>query len=198
MSRAFILGLTGSIGMGKTTTANIFSEFGVPVWNADAVVHELYSSDKVAIEKISKLAPDATARGFVDRNLLQKALIERPELLKSIEAVIHPLVAADRAKFLKENAEKTLVVLDIPLIYEKNNEDLCDAILVVSVDENTQKERVLSREGMTAERFEYILSRQVPDAEKRKNADFVIETKSIDQTRRDVQKLLEEIRGSAK
>lgn len=192
---SFVLGLTGSIGMGKSTTAQMFSDAGIPVWDADAAVHYLYSKDKKAIAAIGDIAPTAVIDGIVSRNALKAEIKADEYLLQRIESIIHPLVAQNRAEFIETNSAANLIVLDIPLIHEKSNQDKFDAVLVVSVDAETQRQRVLARAGMTEEIFQLILSRQTPDAEKRKRADYVIETYSMDQTRKDVQTLIQKLAG---
>lgn len=171
-----ILGLTGSIGMGKSTTADFFRRAGVPVNDADAVVHDLYRSE--AVEPIGAAFPGSVVEGAVNRAELSRQLAQNPAKLKELEAIIHPLVRTREQAFLKAEREKQtpLVVLDIPLLFETGGEKRVDAIAVVSCDAETQRQRVLSRPGMTPEKFELILSRQMPDAEKRARADFIIET----------------------
>jgi dephospho-CoA kinase len=183
------LGLTGSIGMGKSTTAQMFRDQGVPVWDADAAVHRLYAEGGAGVGPVSALCPDAIVDGAVSRDRLKSAIAEDPTLLSRLEAVIHPLVAADRRDFLSRHAEAALVVLDIPLLFETGNTEV-DSILVVTTDARTQRSRVLARGGMTEEMFAHILSRQLPDAEKRARADHVIETKTLEQTRADVAQLI--------
>lgn len=171
-----VLGLTGSIGMGKSTTAEFFRRAGIPVNDADAVVHDLYR--KEAVPPIGAAFPGSVQDGSVDRAELSRQLAENPAKFKELEEIIHPLVRAREQAFLKAEREKQtpLVVLDIPLLYETGGEARVDAIAVVSCDAETQRRRVLSRPGMTPEKFELILSRQMPDAQKRARADFIIET----------------------
>ncbi|MEX3017305.1 dephospho-CoA kinase [Gymnodinialimonas hymeniacidonis] len=174
-----ILGLTGSIGMGKSTTAEMFRDRGIPVWDADATVHALYSPDGPAPALLEAEFPGSTLPdGHVDRAHLRKLIAEDATVLDRINAIIHPLVAESRAAFL-ENADG-LVVLDVPLLFETGLDQHCDKIAVVSVDAETQRERVLSRGTMTEADFEAILSRQTPDAEKRKRADYIIDTSAMD------------------
>lgn len=179
-SGPFILGLTGSIGMGKSATAQIFRGFGVPVWDADGVVHDLYTGDTPATRRIRELSPDSVTDQGVDRSILKQEIAKNPDLLKQIENVIHPLVARNRNDFLqKAAAEKmALVVVDIPLLLETGAEINCDAVLVVTASAEEQKRRVLARPNMTEENLEFILSRQMPDAEKRAAADYILETTS--------------------
>lgn len=192
---SYILGLTGSIGMGKSTTAQFFRDAGVPVWDADAAVHRIYAKGGAAVEPISKICPDATAIGKVDRDAL-KAWITRDETaLAQLEKIVHPLVAADRAEFIAANSDAPLIVLDIPLLFETGSAASMDGVLVVSVDAEEQRRRVLERATMTEEMFASILARQTPDAEKRARADFLIETYDLDSARSDVVKLIDKLTG---
>lgn len=172
----FILGLTGSVGMGKSVTAKMFAEEGVPVSDADAVVHRLYEGEAVA--PIEAAFPGSTAGGKVDRVKLGERVIGNAEAMRRLEAIVHPLVAEVRDAFLAE-AERSgapVAVLDIPLLYETGGERLCDAVVVVSAPPELQRERVLARPGMTEAKFAAILAKQMPDAEKRARADFVVDT----------------------
>jgi dephospho-CoA kinase len=187
---SFVLGLTGSIGMGKSTTSGFFRAAGVPVWDADAAVHRLYGAGGAAGPLFAKIFPDAVMDGSVDRAALKKWITRDPTALKKIETIVHPLVAQDRAVFLAENADAPLVVLDIPLLFETGAADQMDAVLVVSVDAKEQRRRVMERPGMTEQTFTTILARQVPDAEKRQRADYVIETYDISLTRLKVNALI--------
>lgn len=198
-SRPFRLGLTGSIGMGKSTTAAFFREAGVPVWDADAAVHDLYAPEGAALAPVSRLCPRAVGPQGVDRARLRAAIAEEPALLPRIEAAVHPLVAADRAAFVVRAAEAgvPLVVLDIPLLYETGAEQMLDAVLVVTAPASEQRRRVLARPGMTEARLEQILSRQMPDAEKRRRADHLIETRTPEQTRAAVHALIERLAPGA-
>ncbi|MBP7002411.1 dephospho-CoA kinase [Amaricoccus sp.] len=193
--RPFLLGLTGSIGMGKSTTAAAFAAEGVPVWDADAAVHRLYGPGGAGGAALAGLVPDAIASdGAVDRERLRAAVLAEPALLDAVEARIHPLVAADRAVFIAANAAAPLVVLDIPLLYETGAEAGLDAVLVVSAPAEAQRARVLARPGMSVEAFERILARQVPDAEKRRRADHMIEThEGVDAAREKVRDLVERL-----
>jgi len=176
--KPFILGLTGSIGMGKSATAQIFTNLGVPVWDADATVHDLYFGDTPATEGIRKLVPEAVTKQGVDRSILKQKISKTPELLKQIEAIVHPLVALNRQEFLQRATDNNtaLVVFDIPLLLENNNDNYCNAVMVVTTSAEEQKRRVLERPGMTEENFRFIQSRQVPDTDKRAAADYLLET----------------------
>lgn len=175
-ARPFILGLTGSIGMGKSTVAQMLRDMGVPVFDADAAVHELQGAGGALLPQIEAAFPGTTGPQGVDRPKLGAAVFGDKDKLARLEAIVHPAVAAMRADFLDENAAKPLVVFDIPLLYEKGGERGLGAVAVVSAPAETQRERVLARPGMTVEKFEQILSLQVPDAEKRRRADFVVDT----------------------
>jgi dephospho-CoA kinase len=171
-----ILGLTGSIGMGKSATAAAFRAEGVPTHDSDAAVHRLYEGPATAL--IEAAFPGTVLSGKVDRAALARCVLDDPAALKRLEAIVHPLVAADRDAFVTKAIEAgvPVVVLDIPLLFEIGAEDLCDAVVVVSAPEAVQKSRVLSREGMTEKKFEAILAKQVTDAEKRRRAHFLIDT----------------------
>lgn len=174
-----ILGLTGSIGMGKSTTASMFRDAGIPVWDADATVHKLYAPGGPAPKLLEKAFPGSVLPdGHVDRAHLRELIAVDPSVLDKINEIIHPLVAADRTAFLE--MQTGLVVLDVPLLFETSLDSQCNKIAVVSVDAETQKSRVLSRGTMTEDEFAAILSRQMPDAEKRARADYIIDTSSID------------------
>jgi len=192
-ARPFLLGLTGSIGMGKSTTAALFAEIGVPVWDADAAVHRLYAAGGAAVGAIAGLCPAAVRDGAVDRGALKAWIARDPDALSRIEAVVHPLVAADRAAFIAAHPEAPLLVLDIPLLYETGAEAALDAVLVVTAPPEIQRARVLARPGMSEAQFETIMAKQTPDAEKRARADHVIETRSLEQTRAEVQSLVEKL-----
>ena len=171
-----VLGLTGSIGMGKSTTAKMFVEAGIPVHDSDEAVHRLYRG--AAAPLVEAAFPGTVRDGKVDRSLLAGQVLGKPEALKRLEAIVHPLVRADAKAFLARNrAEQTpLVVLDIPLLYETGGRDRVDKVVVVTAPEAVQRQRVLARPGMTAEKFAAIVKSQVPDADKRAMADFIIDT----------------------
>lgn len=178
-----ILGLTGSIGMGKSTTTGFFRDAGIPVWDADATVHTLYAKGGAAVPAFEQLRPECVRDGAIDRGALRDWIAQDKTALKAIEQIVHPLVAENRQSFLTKHQAEPLVVLDIPLLFETGGDALCDATLVVSAPPEVQRERVLARPGMTEEHFETILAKQMPDAEKRARATYVIETLTIDQTR---------------
>jgi dephospho-CoA kinase len=173
-----LVGLTGSIGMGKTTTARLFADEGVPVYDADAAVHALYAKGGAAVATVEALFPGVVVDGAVDRAQLGERVLNDPAALKRLEAAVHPLAAAARAGFFEKAAadRAKVVVLDVPLLFETGGDAQMDAVVVVSAPAEVQRERVLARPGMTAEKFEAILARQMPDAEKRERADFVIDT----------------------
>ena len=192
----FRLGLTGSIGMGKSATARIFVGEGIPVWDADAAVHRLYARGGVAVDPVAALCPDALVDGAIDRAVLKHWISADPTAMARLERVVHPLVAADRKAFLAAT-ETDLVVLDIPLLFEKGSQAEMDATLLVTAPPDIQRKRVLSRPGMTEAQFADILSRQMPDREKRRLADHIIETLSEDAALHAVRALIAYIRGKA-
>ena len=190
----FRLGLTGSIGMGKSTTAAMFAEKGIPVWDADAAVHRLYAPGGAAVAPLAALCPDAAGPNGLDRSVLKEWIAEIPSALAQIEAVVHPLVAADRDRCAAETVSD-IAVFDIPLLFEKGTEAQMDATLLVTAPPALQRARVLARPGMTESQFRLILSRQMPDAEKRARATHIVETLSPDQTRAYVIALIAHIRS---
>ncbi len=194
MTRAFRLGLTGSIGMGKSTTAKMFADLGCVVWDADAAVHRIYAKGGAAVEPLARLRPDAVVDGAVSRDTLKSWIADDPTALKQIEAVVHPLVAADR-KAHAVATDADIAVYDIPLLYETGSEAWVDAVAVVSAPSDIQRDRVLARPGMSETQLETILSRQMPDAEKRARADFVIETLTLDGARQMVEDIVKKIRA---
>lgn len=190
----YVLGLTGSIGMGKSTTAQMFSSEGVPVWDADATVRMLYAKGGAAALIVAQKYPDAMDKGAVSREKLRHLIAQTPGVLDELQAIVHPLVAADRANFLSVTTSP-VVLLDIPLLFETGADTQCDGIVVVTVSPEEQKRRVLMRGEMTEADLDLILSRQIPDAEKRAKADWIIETVSVDAARQAVRSILAEIKG---
>jgi len=190
----FVLGLTGSLGMGKSTTARFFAEAGVPVHDADAVVHRLYEGEAVAA--IEAAFHGTTVAGKVDRSKLAAQVLGNPAALKRLEDIVHPLVQAAERQLLAEalaNGEK-IAVLDIPLLFETGGDRRVDAVVVVSAPPQVQQSRVLERPGMTLDKLESILARQMPDAEKRRRADFVVDTsQGFDAAREQVRAILERV-----
>ena len=171
-----ILGLTGSIGMGKSTTAKLFAEAGVPVYDADATVHQVYEGEAAPV--IEAAFPGTTVDGKVDRTRLSARVVHDPAAMKQLEALVHPMLRAHHQKFL-DDAERSgapVAVVDVPLLFETGGEKRVDAVVVVTTSPEIQRERILARDNMTAEKLEHILARQMPDAEKRKRADFIVDT----------------------
>jgi dephospho-CoA kinase len=189
-----IIGLTGSIGMGKSTTMQLFAEQGVPVYDADAAVHAVYSGEAVPV--VEAAFPGTTADGKVDRQKLSARVLGNPEALKKLEQIVHPMLGAHRLKFLAdaEKAAAPIVVMDVPLLFETGGEKRVDAVVVVSAPTDIQRTRVLARENMTQEKLDAILARQTPDAEKRKRADFVVDTSAgLDPVRARIGDILAEV-----
>ena len=173
--RHFRIGLTGSIGMGKSTVLAFFAAQGLPTWDADAAVARLYAPGAVGSDAIKDIAPECVSEAGVDRACLSRKISEDPGFLKDLEDVIHPLVAADRQAF-SASVDAWAAVYDIPLLFETNAQDQYDAVVVVSASSDVQKSRVLARPGMTEQKLDLILARQLPDSEKRARADVVIDT----------------------
>ena len=196
MTRPFLLGLTGSIGMGKSTTSQMFRDEGIPVWDADSTVHQLYSQGGAAVAPIRDICPEVIVANAVDRTKLKARIAQDPATLRQIESIVHPLVAKDRAQFIDRAAKQKsdLIVLDIPLLFETGADKIMDATLVVTAPADVQRARVLAREGMSEAQFDLILSRQMPDAEKRARATFVIETVTLEAARIAVRKVIKAIR----
>jgi len=174
--KPLLIGLTGSIGMGKSETAKLFARLGIPVYDSDAAVHRLYEAGGAAVAKIDEAFPGTVKDGRVDRAALAKAVGGNEEAFRRLEAIVHPLVAAEQRRFMEDVAGAEMVVQDIPLLFETGGHSRMDAVVVVSAPEALQRRRVLTREGMTPEKLDHILSRQMPDAEKRAKAHFVVET----------------------
>ena len=189
----FKLGLTGSIGMGKSTTAQMFAELGIPVWDADAEVHKLYSVGGAAVTAIQKLFPEAIENGAVSR-LALKGLIQTDEnTLVKLERIVHPLVAGGRQRFI-DQSNSDIVLLDIPLLFETNGDKNMDAIVCVDIDPETQRDRVLKRGTMTEQQFEQILIKQLPNEVKCNQSDFVVRTDNFDHAKEQVSHIIELIR----
>ena len=194
MTLPLIVGLTGSIGMGKSTVAAMFADEGVPVFDADAEVHRLQGPDGALLPAIEAAFPGSTGQEGVKRAELGAMVFDDPAALARLEAIVHPAVAEARAAFMAQHGDAPLIVFDIPLLFEKGGHEAVDRIVVVSAPAEVQRERVLARPGMTAEKFAHILGLQVPDAEKRARADHVIDTgTTLDATRAAVAKLVREL-----
>jgi dephospho-CoA kinase len=189
-----ILGLTGSIGMGKSTTARLFAEAGVPVYDADAAVHKIYEGE--AAPAIEAAFPGTTVNGKVDRNRLSAQVVHDSAAIKQLEQIVHPMLRASRQQFLEE-AERSgagVAVVDVPLLFETGGERNVDAVVVVTTSPELQRERILARDNMTGEKLDAILARQLPDAEKRKRADFVVDTSNgLDPVRAQIRDILREV-----
>ncbi|OBY25904.1 dephospho-CoA kinase [Leisingera sp. JC1] len=190
----FSLGLTGSIGMGKSTTAQLFAAQGCAVWDADAAVHRLYGKGGAAVKPMQAAFPEAVEKGEVSRAVLKRIIGSEPEALTRIEAIVHPLVAQDRAAF-RAAAQTDILVFDIPLLFETGGNAEMDAVACVTVDAQTQQERVLARGSMTVEQFRHILQKQMPIEEKMARADYVIETDTLDHAAAQVAEILSDIRS---
>ena len=188
-----VLGLTGSIGMGKSTTATLFAEAGVPVYDADATVHMLYEGE--AVPAIEAAFPGTTVDGKVDRNMLSARVVHDPAAIKRLEQIVHPMLGASRQKFL-DDAERSgapVAVVDVPLLFETGGEKRVDAVVVVTTTPELQHQRILARDNMTSEKLDAILARQLPDAEKRRRADFVVDTSDgLDAVRLRIRDILNE------
>jgi dephospho-CoA kinase len=187
-----ILGLTGSIGMGKSTTAKLFAEAGVPVYDADAAVHSLYEGE--AAPSIEAAFPGTTADGKVDRNRLSARVVHDPAAIRQLEQIVHPMLGASRQKFLHdaEQSGAPVAVMDVPLLFETGGEKRVDAVVVVTTSPEIQRQRILARDNMTGDKLDAILARQLPDAEKRKRADFVVDTShGLDPVRAQIRDILD-------
>ena len=190
---SFHLGLTGSIGMGKSTTAQMFVDAGCALWDADAAVHRLYSVGGAAVGPIQRVFPEAVVDGAVKRDKLREVISQNPEALHRIETIVHPLVADDRADF-RANAQADILVFDIPLLFETGGDVAMDAVVVVSVSAELQENRVMGRDTMTRDQFLQIREKQMPDAEKRARADYVIVTDTLDHACQQVHDIVASIR----
>jgi dephospho-CoA kinase len=189
----FLLGLTGSIGMGKSTTAGLFAQAGCEIWDADAAVHRLYAQGGAAIAPMQQAFPAAVIDGTVSRDALKQILAADPGLFSQLEAIVHPLLAADRKAF-RDGAKSDILVFDIPLLFETGGEAAMDAVACVRVDAKTQRDRVMQRGTMTEAQFEQILAKQMPIDEKCARADFVIETDTPEHALAQVEAVVQHIR----
>ena len=197
MTQPRIIGLTGSIGMGKSTVAAMFERAGVPVFDADAEVRAMQGPEGELLPAIEAAFPGSTGPEGVDRDALGKLVFADKDKLAALEAIVHPAVGAKRAQFLADNADAPLIVFDIPLLFERGGHEAVDTVVVVSAPHEVQRERVLARPGMTPEKFEHILGLQTPDAEKRERADHVIDTGTpLAETEEQVRALIEELKRS--
>jgi len=190
----FVLGLTGSIGMGKSTTAQLFAECGVPVYDADATVHRLYASE--AVEAIEQAFPGSTGEQGVDRTKLSAQVVGNKDAMRQLESIVHPMLRAHETEFLNaaEKSGAPVAVLDIPLLFETGADSRVDAVVVVSAPHSVQRERILARPGMTADKLEAIMARQMPDADKRARADFVVDTSAgLDSAREQIRHVLAKV-----
>ncbi len=193
-----LIGLTGSIGMGKSETAKMFAAEGVPVYDADAEVHKLYAPGGAAVAPLEEAFPGVVVDGAVDRTLLSKEVIGNPEALKKLESIVHPLVGQANRNFLEKAAKDgaEMVLLDIPLLFETGGRERVDVIVVVSAPYELQRERVLARPEMTEEKFEEIFAKQVSDADKRAGADYIVESdKGLDHARAQVRDIIADLKG---
>lgn len=193
-----VIGLTGSIGMGKTTAGAMFADRAIPVISADEIVHQLYAGR--AAGAIETAFPGTVIDGVVDRDRLSKAVLNDERAFRRLESIVHPLVAEEREAFVEKQraAGQKIVVLDIPLLFEGNAQEIVDRVVVVSCGEDLQRQRVMKRPGMTEEKFRAILARQMPDAQKRARADYVVDTSgTFEQTRRQIDKIIDELNANS-
>lgn len=191
---SFLLGLTGSIGMGKSTTAGFFKDAGCDVWDADAAVHRLYAKQGAAVAPLSNLFPKALIEGAISRQVLKHELQKNPDLIEQLEAIVHPLVTQDRQTFI-DSAQSDILVFDIPLLFETGADAHMNAVICVTIDEEEQKKRVLEREMMSEKMFEQVKSRQWSNSQKCEKADFVILTDTLDHVRAQVDNILANLRA---
>lgn len=191
------IGLTGSIGMGKTETGKIFSELGFPVYNADDAVHKLYGPGQKGSEKIKEIFPNSiNPDGSVNREILSAEVLGNVDKIRALESIIHPLVGEDREIFFKKNSDSPAIILDIPLLFETGGEKFVDLVIVVDAPQDIQEERVLSRPNMTKEKFEKIIAEQIPNDVKKKKADFIVDTSiSIEDARIQVENIIRKIKN---
>ena len=191
---SFLLGLTGSIGMGKSTTAGFFKDAGCDVWDADAAVHRLYAKQGAAVAPLSNLFPKALIEGAISRQMLKHELQKNPDLIGQLEAIVHPLVAQDRQTFIN-SAQSDILVFDIPLLFETGADAHMNAVICVTIDEEEQKKRVLERGTMNEEMFEQVKSRQWSNSQKCEKADFVILTDTLEHVHAQVESILAKLRA---
>ena len=191
---SFLLGLTGSIGMGKSTTAGFFKDAGCDVWNADAAVHLLYAKQGAAVAPLSNLFPKTLIEGAISRQVLKQELQKNPDLIGQLEAIVHPLVAQDRQKFI-DSAQSDILVFDIPLLFETGADVHMNAVICVTIDEKEQKKRVLERRTMNEEMFEQVKSRQWSNSQKCEKADFVILTDTLEHVHAQVENILAKLKA---
>ena len=191
------IGLTGSIGMGKTETGKIFSELGFPVYNADDAVHKLYGPGQKGSERIKKIFPNSiNPDGSVNRESLSAEVLGDVDKIRALESIIHPLVGEDREIFFKKNSDSPAIILDIPLLFETGGEKFVDLVIVVDAPQDIQEERVLSRPNMTKEKFEKIIAEQIPNDVKKKKADFIVDTSiSIEDAKIQVENIIRKIKN---
>ena len=189
----FFLGLTGSIGMGKSTTAGFFKDAGCDVWNADIAVHQLYTKQGIAVAPLSKLFPKALIEGEISRQVVKYELQKAPNLIEQLEKIVHPLVEQDRQNFIK-TAQSNILVFDVPMLFETGTDVYMNATVCVTVNDNEQRKRVLERGSMNEKMFKQIKSRQWPNSQKCKKADFVIITDTVDHARAQVDSLLNKLK----
>ena len=194
MSGAFLIGLTGSIGMGKSTTAKMFADAGIPTWDADAAVHRIYAPGGPAVESIRAVCPNAIIDGGVDRDRLKDWMGHDATALKQLEKIVHPLVGEDRARFIA-NTDAPIVLLDMPLLFEIGAHEQVDLVVVVSAPADVQHARVMARGTMSEDQFQAILAKQVPDAHKRARADVIIPTETMQGARTAVDEVVAHIKG---
>ena len=198
IKRPYILGLTGSIGMGKSSTAKLFADRGIPVWDADATVHQLYSGDTPAVRQIAAMLPEAVENNVVNRETLKAAIAKDQSILQKLEQIVQPLIAQSRADFVADarDNDEDMVIIDHPLLLESKSERYSDGVLVVTIDAAEQRRRVLERGTMDEKTLEIILAKQMPDAEKRKRADFIVETTTPESAKQQVEAVIAKIKDS--
>lgn len=190
---SYLLGLTGGIGMGKSTASDMFRALGHPVWDADAAVHRLYAAGGAAVAPVAKAFPDALVNGAIDRSVLREILAQDSTALTRLETIVHPLVGEDRANFIARHSDAPLIVLDIPLLFETRAQNAMDGVAVVSAPPEIQRQRVMARPGMTDQTLGLILSRQMPDSDKRARADWIIPSLTLEGARSAIMDIIAQI-----